>query len=152
VLSQTKNAVYLRHYYQEHGESVRARQRTYHREYRKDHGDKVRSQDRAAKGRCSEKLSKSGATWRKNNKKKVADFWRKSKYGITPEQYDAMVLSQEGRCGICECPLTETGTHLDHSHVTGKVRGILCNRCNVGLGYYELGLSLKFEEWIRRNQ
>ena len=58
------------------------------------------------------------------------------KHGLTPEQFDALWDSQDGRCAICRCVLTK-GTrevHVDHSHKTGAIRGILCGSCNRGLG------------------
>lgn len=56
-------------------------------------------------------------------------------YGITIEQRDAMFVGQGSVCAICVA--TETngkGWHVDHDHVTGKIRGILCHRCNLMLG------------------
>lgn len=56
----------------------------------------------------------------------------KSLYGITLEQYDSLLASQGGHCAIC--PATEPGGRggwkVDHDHVTGKVRGLLCDSCN----------------------
>lgn len=70
--------------------------------------------------------------------------WRKLKsvYGITKEQYEAMVLQQENKCAICKKEEKEKdgqrGTTLnlsvDHDHKTGKVRGLLCRQCNIGIG------------------
>lgn len=64
----------------------------------------------------------------------------KSKYGITLKKYSDMLASQNGVCAIC-------GTHeqsvqfgkvvelsVDHNHITGEVRGLLCMACNQGLG------------------
>ena len=56
-------------------------------------------------------------------------------YGITLEQYDALVAQQNGGCAICDGPPTRYGVfHVDHSHLTGGVRGLLCSRCNQALG------------------
>ncbi len=56
-------------------------------------------------------------------------------YGIEPEQYLKMYNDQKGCCAICgEEPSTQRGLHLDHCHETGKVRGLLCHGCNVGIG------------------
>ena len=56
----------------------------------------------------------------------------KYRYGITLEEFNSMVLKSEGRCAICGA----TGDlHVDHDHITGKVRGLLCNLCNPLLGY-----------------
>ena len=69
----------------------------------------------------------------------------KTKYDLTPEQYRALYVAQNGQCGICgaEIPdrLTETGdlrsqSEIDHDHATGAVRGLLCGRCNKVLARY----------------
>lgn len=62
-------------------------------------------------------------------------------YGMTREQFDIMFESQNRCCAICQSPLQprvnrKTGTNIDHCHTTGKVRGILCLLCNLGLGQY----------------
>ena len=66
-------------------------------------------------------------------------------YGMTPEGYEAMLTAQAGACWICTS--TEPGNgHLrlvvDHDHVTGRVRGLLCNNCNVGLANFRENPSL----------
>ena len=60
---------------------------------------------------------------------------RRGKYGIEPEQYIAMVKDQRGLCAICERPM-KRHPHMDHCHVTGIIRGLLCYTCNVGLGSF----------------
>ena len=64
---------------------------------------------------------------------------RRSKYGLTPEAFDALYVAQGGLCGIRHCgePLTE----IDHDHsktkgTAGFVRGLLCRPCNFGLGNF----------------
>jgi hypothetical protein len=57
----------------------------------------------------------------------------KCAYGMTVEQFDALLLSQQGRCAICS-EVPESSLHVDHCHVTGKIRGLLCTQCNVGIG------------------
>jgi hypothetical protein len=57
----------------------------------------------------------------------------KSRYGIGADDFDRMVAEQGGLCAICERPDPE---HVDHDHVTGEVRGILCFNCNGGLGQF----------------
>jgi hypothetical protein len=54
------------------------------------------------------------------------------KYGIAREEYDALLVKQEGKCAICAEPMTPP--QVDHDHVTGAVRGLLCRDCNVALG------------------
>ena len=56
------------------------------------------------------------------------------KYGITIYQFNRMVEEQDGRCKICwHVP---TKFQIDHCHKTGRVRGLLCWRCNRGLGFF----------------
>lgn len=81
------------------------------------------------------------------NKDKKRDYYYlkrreavlKSRYGITLEDYETMLQEQGGSCAICKS--LEPGDknlnfHVDHCHATNKVRGLLCNTCNLGLGYF----------------
>ena len=81
--------------------------------------------------------------YRTNNKEKFLATERRSKlkntYGITPEQYDAMLPAQNNSCAICRAKKPGGRTKMffiDHCHTTGKVRGLLCMRCNTGLGLF----------------
>jgi hypothetical protein len=60
------------------------------------------------------------------------------KFGLTAEQYDAMVVAQNGVCAICHKPCQNKRSKgrlsVDHDHVTGKVRALLCHLCNFGVG------------------
>jgi len=58
---------------------------------------------------------------------------RLKKYKLTLDQYESILESQGGRCAICNIVFTQT-PHIDHDHLTGKVRGILCRNCNHALG------------------
>ena len=64
--------------------------------------------------------------------------WNLAQFGITIEQYDKMLAAQDGVCAICagECG---SGRRLavDHDHGTGRVRALLCVRCNRQLGLFE---------------
>ena len=61
----------------------------------------------------------------------------KAKYGITREQRDALFVAQGSRCASCGTfdPGSKKGWATDHSHATGKVRGIVCPACNTIEGY-----------------
>lgn len=61
---------------------------------------------------------------------------RLSRHGLTVERYNAMVDEQEGLCAVCACDMAQTakGPCIDHCHGSGRVRGLLCVRCNVALG------------------
>ena len=61
----------------------------------------------------------------------------RNKYGLSVEDYAMLFESCGGKCAICGT--TQFGTkrpHVDHDHETGKVRGLLCSRCNLGIGYF----------------
>lgn len=80
--------------------------------------------------------------WQNENRERY-DFRRwehhlRKRYGISVEQYDAMLAVQDQRCAICRSPFSEAPRklHVDHDHDSGLVRGILCYRCNTGLGVF----------------
>lgn len=56
------------------------------------------------------------------------------KYGITFEQRREMFVKQNGKCDLCGVQISEFSLAVDHNHVTGKVRGLLCMQCNTGIG------------------
>jgi hypothetical protein len=59
----------------------------------------------------------------------------KKKYGLTVDEYDAMLALQGGGCAICgRSPRDDISLHVDHCHDSNAVRGILCFQCNNGLG------------------
>lgn len=59
-------------------------------------------------------------------------------YGLTIKEYERMLEEQKGLCAICAKPETRKKQRrlcVDHCHETGKIRGLLCQRCNSVLGY-----------------
>jgi len=61
---------------------------------------------------------------------------RCTRHGISLQEFDAMLRHQRYACGICERPFRSTPC-IDHCHATDLVRGLLCSKCNVGLGHFE---------------
>ena len=57
----------------------------------------------------------------------------KERYNLTSEQYNEMLDIQNGTCLICSNPACV----VDHDHKTSKVRGLLCSKCNLGIGYFQ---------------
>lgn len=88
---------------------------------------------------------------------RVKDIERRSKlrrkYGLTPEDKETIALRQNYRCAICPALACseKRGLFIDHSHTTGKVRGLLCNSCNRGLGYFRDNPEFlkRAEEYLR---
>jgi hypothetical protein len=60
---------------------------------------------------------------------------------MSPEEYSTMLNTQGGVCAICKGVCTRA-LAVDHNHVTGKVRGLLCNNCNRGLGHLKDDVGL----------
>lgn len=85
-----------------------------------------------------EKAFAGSQAWAEANpdkKQEIGERSRLKKYGLTLEQYHSMLQAQEGRCHICK-ELFGTLIHIDHDHQSGAVRGLLCHKCNVGLGHF----------------
>lgn len=86
-------------------------------------------------GPCKPCSSKKASAWNKSNpeKRRVNSHRHKmkSQYGLTPEDVARMTEDQNGKCLICEM---ERKLVVDHSHISGKVRGLLCRQCNSGIG------------------
>ena len=67
----------------------------------------------------------------------------KKNYDITIEQYNNMLNAQNNKCAICHNKFKPfKDTHIDHNHITGKVRGLLCVKCNSGIGYLNDDINL----------
>lgn len=65
-----------------------------------------------------------------------AERARMIKYGVRPDDLLAMLASQRHRCALCDRRVT-VRSHIDHDHITGQVRAVLCTRCNLGLGMFD---------------
>lgn len=57
------------------------------------------------------------------------------RYGITQADYDRMLVEQGGHCAMCSAAPPRLS--IDHDHATGRVRGLLCQRCNIAVGFAE---------------
>ena len=113
----------------------------YSRERREKKGDHCRAVDRARYARQPEKEKARQQAFHQRHPERRAIVRRKQTlkaYGLTPADYDAMLESQDNACAICdsEDPKHWSGKfHVDHDHLTGVVRGLLCHNCNSLLGH-----------------
>lgn len=75
-------------------------------------------------------------------------------YGIEPEDYYRMLEEQDGCCALCSSDSPNgkrlTKFHIDHCHETGKVRGLLCGKCNtfIGLANHDPDVLLRAAEYL----
>jgi len=78
----------------------------------------------------------------------------KQKYNMTVEDYDLLFQSQNGRCAICARPPFFDKLVVDHCHETGKIRGLLCSLCNIGIGGMrdDLEIVLSAAGYLKRFQ
>lgn len=93
--------------------------------------------DRKWRAANPDKLRDYRKKFRAKHPEKVRHNGYKLNYGISYDEVFAMWLDQEKHCKCCDEPIKFPArhTHVDHDHSTGKVRGLLCARCNALLGY-----------------
>ena len=59
----------------------------------------------------------------------------RSKFGLDLDEYQSLIDKQDNRCAICHQEFQSSPKpHIDHDHITGKIRGVLCHSCNTGIG------------------
>ena len=114
-------------------------------EIREEIRENTRLRNKVWREKDREAYNKHMREWKANNRDKVSKYKWKERYGITEEQYTEMYNSQNGKCAICG--KEETATHntsnkvlklaVDHCHTTGKVRELLCQKCNRGIGKFD---------------
>lgn len=75
-------------------------------------------------------------------------------YGITLDDYNRRLESQDGRCAICRRLPRKYVLCVDHDHKTGRIRGLLCIRCNRHLGAVGDNLErvMKFVEYLKKDE
>lgn len=122
-----------------------------------------KSVDRFGKYRpnqCRDCKNKCAKVYRNKNKESLQVINRRSKfkkyYGITVADYDKMLLDQHGTCAICSSDMPGPRTKhfaVDHCHVKGTIRGLLCVKCNRGIGLLgdTLEAVLKAAKYLKRN-
>ncbi len=120
--------------------------------YRKNKA-KLKAYAKAHRQANAERFRRVARAWRKKNRARVIANKRKLRYGITAEQTAAMLRRQKGRCAICRIDVA-VKFHIDHCHLTKKVRGILCGPCNQGLGmFYDDAVALANAiKYLRRSK
>jgi hypothetical protein len=111
-----------RQYYLEHRDKIIARVKIYQQENKEKHVLQVKE-------------------WQKRNYKHVKNKYLNTNYNITLDDFNKMLLEQNNCCAICNTEFTKT-PHVDHDHVKGTVRQLLCTYCNTGLGNFKEDQSL----------
>lgn len=147
---------------QEYREAHKEEIRLNNRKYRAEHAEQIKAQKHENYMAHREQIAKSHLAWcsknreharaknteyqhangpklRANDKKYRAANYGKiltRKYGIGLEEYQRLIASQNGKCPICGRLLPAGNPVVDHDHDTGRVRGVLHNRCNLAIGIF----------------
>ncbi|MEV6547987.1 endonuclease VII domain-containing protein [Streptomyces sp. NPDC051597] len=79
--------------------------------------------------------------WYRNNRERALrnhrEYNLRSLYGISESDFQDLLATQGGKCALCPMIFANIGRRnlcVDHDHVTGRVRGLLCRRCNSSIG------------------
>ncbi len=92
-----------------------------------------------------------GKAWQERNPTKIDNYRLLRQYGITLDEYNAMHISQGGLCAICNTQPKKLC--VDHDHATGRVRKLLCHKCNLAVAWIEQGTGMmdKANKYIREH-
>ena len=88
--------------------------------------------------------------------KRSKDAHYRCRYGISEEQRNELINKQKNKCACCGSDFTDTPRGrpvIDHCHTSGKVREVICDRCNVALGIIgdDSGLAKNLIEYLARH-
>ena len=114
-------------YHSKHKEELKSYKKQWYNDNKEEHNKKNKEYYQTNK----EQILANTSAYQKRNKDKI----RARRYGLTVKQVAQMLKDQDNKCAICTIVLQKY--HIDHCHVTDKVRGILCISCNVKLGWFE---------------
>jgi hypothetical protein len=113
---------------------------------------KVREQSKRSKHRFYEINKDSILTREKDRRNKIGNrkIWLQRMYGIGEDDYNRMYRQQNGKCPICRSEQPPGKLVVDHDHETGKIRGLLCHKCNLLAGHIENNLDKMYDlfMWI----
>jgi len=126
--NKDKYKVYAKRYAVKNHDKLLAHVKT----YRSEHPDKVRVIEKRFREKYKERLYR-----------KRRQAYCKATYGITLEQKEEMIVKQQNKCLICNHAFSDAQhTHVDHDHITKKVRGILCSSCNCMLAFSKDNINI----------
>ena len=148
---------------EKNGKTGKERTNAANRKFYKANKEKILAKRKTPEGqkriRESQKKYLSNPKNRKKRSKAIRKCWLKAGYGISLDQYDKMFQEQNGVCAICgkkETSINQYGVKrlaVDHDHKTGKIRGLLCFKCNVIIGHLgeDWVLTKKITEYIHKH-
>lgn len=130
----------VRAYRELHREERRERNRARARAYYRKHRDQLRAYSREWQRRKRaeqpeiERQKRRAKYIRTYSPEKAAARNRRAKYGLGPDQYIRLFNEQGGVCAVCQHETPWRSLDVDHDHMSGRVRGLLCSNCNRAIG------------------
>lgn len=156
-----ENSVYCKERYQKNKERIRAQQKEYYaenreainarskanrdpednrqkaREYRANNLEKCREKSREYHRTHREQLLEYGKEYRARTKEQRRRNRLLQEYDLTPEQVTEMAEIQNNLCAACGVSFLGEKPAIDHNHTTGRVRGLVHMKCNLGIGHFD---------------
>jgi hypothetical protein len=132
VAHREECAAWTKAWNEKHREEIILRRKAWYSEHKKEIAEKAKVYRQKHKAKFRERNKISNFRNRENN-----HAWRrKNLYGLSQEAYYTLLGEQGGACAVCGSDdwLTRV-PHIDHDHITGKVRGVVCRKCNLALGH-----------------
>jgi hypothetical protein len=130
------------------------------RKYKEANREKINAAQKEKRNANIEEYRKKEAEQREKNRENIRINHAAWTYGLTKEEYISLINSNDGKCYICgnEEKVIDSVSKkirricIDHDHSTGKVRGLLCNLCNSGLGKFKDSIDLieKALDYLKR--
>lgn len=125
------------------------KRREYHRNYMRSHPQRLTSEQE--KQRSERRVARLASLPEKKWEWGVGRH-----YGLKRPEYDRMLADQGGVCAICGTDNwgNNRGPSVDHDHVTGKIRGLLCANCNSSLGFLRdsIEVATRVVQYLRRHK
>jgi hypothetical protein len=115
---------------------INKEKKEYDKQYRVEHKQEINKKNKRYRIKHRKELNKKNRQYHANHIEEIKNSRKQHLYNITQEQYNELFYKQNGNCAICGKNQSELKKVLsvDHNHITGKVRGLLCSKCNFGIG------------------
>ena len=122
----------------------------YFRDYYRKRKEKLDAYKKEWIDKNPDKPAEYSKKYNDKTKEKRQKWQRHYLYGLTHEQFEAMLTEQDNKCALCSRSFIEAKIFVDHCHSVGNVRGLLCPSCNTALGLIkdDLGWLVKAKKYL----
>jgi len=129
----------------------------YHRKYYMDRQESMQKRQKLYRKNNHEEIRKSNREYFKEHQEKIKKYFKlrnlKYKHNLSYKDWLSIWEEQNGKCLICGKTFTKpSDAHVDHNHETGEIRGLLCGKCNRGIGMFDDNpeIMIKAIEYLER--